>query len=123
MERTINQYINIDEEIPEAAFNIHKINKEKLAPFLKMESYLPELMEYYYKAGLCVGHNISFDIRMMRQEMNRVQYKAPENSTDPKLFCTMKDTPGFSKWPKLQDLYHSLFDEDFEDAHDAMSDI
>jgi len=123
LERTMNQYINIDEEIPEEAFNIHKINKEKLAPFLKMEAYMPELMEYFYKADLCVWHNISFDIRMMRQEMEKILYRVPEWTLAPKLFCTMKDTPGFTKWPKLWELYKHLFWEEMHNAHDAMYDI
>lgn len=121
-ERRINQYIKIDEEIPEAAFNVHGISKEKLAPFNYIESYIPELMEYYGKADLAVGHNISFDVRMMEQEMKRCGF-IPNWKWSPSIFCTMKDVPWYSKWPTLKALYNDLFWKDFEWSHDSMCDV
>jgi hypothetical protein len=37
-------------------------------------------------------------------------------------FCKIPGPDGF-KWPKLSELHIRLFGEDFEDAHDAASDI
>jgi hypothetical protein len=40
-------------------------------------------------------------------------------STD---FCALPGSYGY-KWPKLSELHMKLFDEDFEEAHDASVDI
>ncbi|MBR3480843.1 MAG: hypothetical protein IKH32_09190 [Prevotella sp.] len=42
-----------------------------------------------------------------------------QSSTD---FCRIRGYYGY-KFPKLQELYWKLFGEDFDDAHNAMSDI
>jgi len=81
------------------------------------------------KAQCIVGHNISFDQKVVGAELCRLGI--PDTISTAKSLCTMHagtdycKIPGYYgyKWPKLQELYNKLFGYDFEDAHDAMADI
>jgi DNA polymerase-3 subunit alpha len=83
-------------------------------------------------AKLCsnvIGHNVYFDVSIVKADFIRTY---GENSKEvagivdglhkDKRIDTMRACVGmFGKWPKLSELYHYLFKEDFE-AHDAMAD-
>lgn len=76
-----------------------------------------------------VGHNISFDQKVVGAELYRLGI--PDTISMAKSLCTMQTgtdyckIPGYYgyKWPKLQELHHKLFGCDFDEAHDAMADI
>ena len=82
---------------------------------------------------LLVAHNVSFDLEMLSQYIERNGCK--EDGTVLKQrphFCTMMNSTnlcklpgrfGKYKWPKLTELHRFLFDEDFEGAHDALADV
>lgn len=80
-------------------------------------------------ATYIVGHNIEFDKKIIGAEMIRLRMK--DELEKKKSYCTMQSSIDFCKipgkygfkYPKPQELYRKLFDEDFEDAHNAMSDI
>ena len=81
------------------------------------------------KADFLVGHNIDFDINIVEAEFLRSNL-INEISSNKKI-CTMKlstdfcaiDSPNGYKWPKLNELHQKLFDVDFENAHNAASDV
>lgn len=90
-------------------------------------------MKLANKADVIVGHNVSFDIRMMRIEAARAlgEKWAPMQPS----FCTMRKStnvckilserarhPEDWKWPKLSEAYHHFFGEEFVDAHRAKPD-
>jgi len=91
------------------------------------------------KADLLVGHNISFDQRYVMHMMERnLNELSPEARSafylDVPTFCTMKNQKvkkyigvknkkGYLKHPTLLELYEKLFDERFENVHDASADI
>ena len=93
------------------------------------------LIEFAVAQGLCdvqVGHNVNFDRKVVGAEFIREGME--ENyarAKDMKRICTMMKTtklvglPGKRglKWPTLQELHTHLFNEGFEDAHDAMADV
>ena len=77
-----------------------------------------------------VGHNINFDLKIVRKEFERLGWADPTFGHE--ILCTMsagtdlcaieKRGGGF-KFPKLGELHRKLFNEDFENAHDARADI
>ena len=89
-------------------------------------------------ADLLVAHNLDFDRTMIVAELFRMRQwesllAAKQAFVEKPGFCTMKATtpicklPGkFGndyKWPKLQEAYKHLFNEEFQGAHDAMADV
>ena len=88
-----------------------------------------------------VGHNIAFDQNIVGAELYRLGI-TDTISTAPAI-CTMKETVNFCEiertdesclyddydemydydFPSLQELHMKLFNEEFEDAHDAMADV
>jgi DNA polymerase III epsilon subunit-like protein len=91
------------------------------------------------QAELVVCHNYAFDWKYVYQLMERnidnlsdearsaFYLDLPGYCTmkDKKIvtFCGLKNKAGRPKWPKLIELHEILFDETFDDAHDAFADI
>ena len=116
--------------IPADAARVHGITTEKAQ---REGKPLREVIEAFLKdaeqAECIVGHNISFDQKVVGAELHRLGI--PDTISTAKSLCTMQagtdycKIPGYYgyKWPKLQELHYKLFGCDFEDAHDAMADI
>lgn len=122
----INQYINITTKINFFAQRVHGISKSMVAQYQYIDSYIDTFLKHIKKSDYIVGHNISFDIRMLKQECERIGKEHDRENV--KTFCTMKDINyvkelNCKKRPRLSLLYTHLFDKEFENAHDAMSDI
>jgi DNA polymerase III epsilon subunit-like protein len=96
------------------------------------------LVEFHIAQEMCqvaAGHNINFDRKVLGAEFIRADmehgYQYGKLSL-PKI-CTMfktvklcglpQPTGRGMKWPTLTELHNHLFDEDFENAHDAMADV
>lgn len=126
-------------EIPAEASNIHGITTEEAQQFGQDRlSVLNMFYSLVCMAELMVGHNISYDLFIIRGELMRVPVR-PYSDVDmtfifKQKFCTMlKSTNivklpstsgrGGYKWPKLQEAYEFAFGKKFEGAHDAMADI
>lgn len=78
-----------------------------------------------------IGHNISFDEKIMGAEylrkqqdtslMEKPKIDTKDEATD---FCKIPGGRGGRyKWPTLTELHQKLFDKDFDDAHDAAADV
>lgn len=97
-------------------------------------------MAYASGARLIVGHNISFDLRIMRIALLRAGYtKDRLDVLKPETFCTMQASSrllnlpptdkmkaaGFNKPkpPKLEECISHFFGEKLEGAHDALVDV
>lgn len=116
--------------IPADATKIHNITtKMALEQGRELSFVIDEFLKDFNKAKYVVGHNIDFDKKIVGAELIRLS--KPDIMNSKKAFCTMKSSTDFCKipgcygykYPKLQELYHKLFGRDFEDAHDAASDI
>jgi DNA polymerase III epsilon subunit-like protein len=80
-----------------------------------------------------IAHNISFDSKILRAEIMRLQSETSKIEFASKKICTMMESTQYCqltteksnrfKWPTLQELHTKLFNEGFEDAHDALADI
>jgi len=114
------------------AERVHKISAE-VADNVGIPEYLIAANIKYYlsQAEILIGHNISFDIKMVEFILARNKdYYEIEVLKKLPIICTMKSSielckiPGKYKykWPKLTELYHFLFQEEFP-AHDALEDI
>ena len=91
------------------------------------------------QADLVVCHNYAFDIKyavhLLERNMDDLSDEARSAFyLDLPGYCTMKDKnvvkfcglknkAGRPKWPKLTELHEILFEETFDDAHDAFADI
>jgi len=115
--------------IPKAASDVHgitdEIAKEKGVPIADViDMFLKDIN----RATHIVAHNISFDSPVLGAEMIRLGVSA---ETRPKRICTKEASTNYCKipgqygykWPKLEELHRFLFAEDFDGAHDALSDV
>ncbi|WP_297096418.1 3'-5' exonuclease [uncultured Draconibacterium sp.] len=119
--------------IPEDVLKIHGITTERaLKEGRSLQFVLVMFCVDLENANFIVGHNISFDIKIVSAEFHRTGiYNFLSNK--PKL-CTKKagadickipnphDYEGYKR-PKLTELHRYLFNEDFSNAHNAMADI
>lgn len=117
-------------EIPEGASNVHGITTEKA---LSVGSSLEEVLEIFKKTlegcDTIVGHNVSFDANIIGAEYWRLYGKSPlegkktvDTMESSKAFVGIRNSYGY-KWPKLNELYKKLFNEDMGAAHTALMDI
>ena len=116
--------------IPADATRVHGITTERaIEEGRGLREVIDEFMADFDQATFIVGHNISFDQRIVGAELVRLH--RPDVMTSKRTYCTMEAGTSFCrlpgrygyKWPKLQELYVKLFGHDFEGAHNAMSDI
>lgn len=126
--------INPGVEIPTEASDVHGITTDLARDEgIDPGEALTRFLDMVGKADLIVGHNISFDIRMMRIMAARLRGEKWENPLP--IFCTMRKStnhcrilkakPRFSedwKMPKLTEAYTHFFGEELADAHRARPD-
>lgn len=117
--------------ITPGAQNVHGISIDQTSKGIS-EGLLSELTyQLLVHAEQIVAHNIPFDMKLLHMLFEKtscsdgicVLQEMPQIctmrlSTD---FCKLPGKYGY-KWPKLQELYHILFEESFGDAHDALAD-
>jgi DNA polymerase-3 subunit alpha len=75
------------------------------------------------QCDLIVGHNIHFDLTVLKAECLRNHI--PFHLTKP-TYCTMKSTTkmcGLGKYPRLSFLHQFLFQEEAENLHSSMIDV
>lgn len=109
-------------DIPERATEIHGITTQyALDNGEDWDMVMRHFMVDLALADVLVGHNVSFDIRMMDQEIQRKWNRDIKSKSS---ICTMKKSTKYcGKRPNLQALHKKLFMEGFEGAHDALADV
>ena len=142
-----NNYIKLDNSIviSQESFNIHNISREILdSQGINIVDALKEFNKYLKLCDIVVGHNISFDKRLIFVEcfrhnicQNFTQFKNNQQIHKSE-FCTMKNTTEFcklerlgvsnkvyNKQPKLSELYSLLFPNDPipNDLHNSLIDV
>ena len=127
--------------IPPEAEKTHGITTDRCRRFGRpLPDVLAEFLAMYASADLAIGHNISFDLSVLKTALCRSKIKHPmathrkgkPHPLDQKpSFCTMKETAdvcklpgkfGKHKWLRLAEAYKHFTGEDMEDAHDALAD-
>ena len=127
--------------IPESSARIHGIsNAQAVKEGEDRKQVICFLDTVLYNSDIIIGHNVSFDLNVVKAEIIRV--KGIENTLFVKKKHNIIDTmnlgvnvckiPNLSfyssqsqpyKYPKLAELYYKLFNKHFDNQHDAMSDI
>ena len=131
----VNDYILINDDvvITEKSFEVHKISREFLKENgIPMHEALNKFISHMQDCIHAVGHNVSFDKRMVLVEGIRNKIQVNMKNT----FCTMKNGTDicaikrisqagneYFKYPNLMELHHFLFDHDVKNLHDASVDI
>jgi len=131
-----NDYINLEENIviSEGSIKVHGINREKLnhLPTLSIQDALYKFINFVKQCDMMVGHNVSFDKRMVLVECIRNKIHGNLKNT----YCTMKEGKSicniqtkdhqgeiYVKSPKLIELYKHLFNNNPKNTHDAIIDV
>ena len=120
--------------IPPEATAVHGITTEQALEWgidlaEALEQLSAEIANPLGPARVLVGHNLAFDLRVLEGEYKRLRMLAPFNGL-PRIdtmlatveLCAIPRDLGGYKWPKLQELYFVLFDDEFP-AHDAGADV
>lgn len=96
-----------------------------------MPEVLDDFLSDYNRCMYLIAHNIVFDHNVLGSEMLRYGKRGARKLDR---ICTMEagtnlckiPSPygrGSYKWPKLEELHRKLFNEEFDGAHDALSDV
>jgi len=121
------------------AEDVHHISIKKTDNFgFKKNTVLHMFLNLLIDADNLVAHNLSFDRRLLRILAYRICTDAVEDYdyalSRVNSICTMLSTTEFCKlpfpsgrrgykWPKLEELYRILFNEELSGAHDALTDV
>lgn len=116
-------------EIPKEKFWIDNgfSTEENARLGVDMAFAIQEISKDLINCSLLVAHNMDYDYPVTVCEFLRYDINLGKKLNK---FCTMKSTtsllmlpgPYGFKFPKLQELHRWLFDEDFENAHQASAD-
>jgi len=127
-------------EINWHAEQVHGISTERteIDGILELEA-IEQFGLLLKQADLIVCHNFNFDwpyvVQMAERNNDKLSNEARSafyldhdnycTMRDKKIikFCNLKNKAGRPKWPKLTELHDILFNESFDNAHDAMEDI
>jgi DNA polymerase III epsilon subunit-like protein len=104
--------------------NIEKLRKEGLDFYIVMNEFIEDL----FNVNKIIGHNISFDLRIITNNLRKFSINIIDSLTNNmilnvfenfEIICTKKLSGGKS----LSNLYFDLFDKTIEGAHDALVDV
>ena len=119
--------------IPFNAAQVHGISTERaVAEGHDLQTVMNEFVEALKQTKYLCGHNIEFDLSIIGAEFIRLgmpNYFTGKPVIDTKNdavtdFCAIPGGKGGKyKWPKLEELYRKLFNEGFEEAHNAAFDV
>jgi DNA polymerase III epsilon subunit-like protein len=136
--------------ISEENSNIHGITTE--ISFAKGVSLKPVLEEFFSDLNTVdhiVGHNVSFDLNMIKAELQRliidsinlndvIRFKeyTTKLNTSKNIYCTMQETieycaielkdkfgRPYKKFPKLVELYQKMFNVTPKNLHNSLNDV
>jgi DNA polymerase-3 subunit alpha len=127
-------YVVIPEgyEIPFATVKIHGITTEKAHENGRpLSEVLEEFNKDLEQVSYVVGHNVGFDINIVGAEYHRKGVNNPlpekieiDTKDDSTAYCKIPGGRGGGyKWPKLEELHRVLFEEEFDEAHNASADV
>ncbi len=126
---TLNVLIRPDGwTIPEDAARVHGITTEAaLANGIPIARALELFAVFTAPDTTLVGHNITFDAKLLRGEYRRIgrdmSFPGICTMRSATKFVGAKQANGSGKFPNLQETHQALFAEGFDGAHDALADV
>tara|TARA_Y100000992_G_C21274277_1_gene498955 strand:+ start:2479 stop:3123 length:645 start_codon:yes stop_codon:yes gene_type:complete len=135
---TINSIIKINFEISEEVSKLTGITNDKIRDNGKdINDILDNFNNLLNDCDILVAHNMEFDLKVMKTEMDRNNKKLnySEDAIRVRTYCTMKKSihlckiqkensfGKYYKWPKLEELHKWLFNQDVRNLHDAYNDV
>lgn len=141
--------VNINGKIPKQTSNIHGITKDMTIGKRPIKEHIDQFIYYFNQADKFVGHNISFDIRMIVGQIDKIIQSFPQEAEryneflnkfrmvgkdlPDAAFCTMEESKGICaqirgtnklKKEKLMEVHKLLFNQDVGgQLHNALVDI
>lgn len=131
-------YIQQSKPIPSSATKIHGITNRVAAKYGKpIKEVLDLFLNDFIKVNIQVGHNIDYDIKVLRGELERNGYK-PSIMYKVRFVCTMNEGQQYCKLspkyyydgffveykpPKLSELAYKCFGTNFKQKHNAESNV
>jgi DNA polymerase-3 subunit alpha len=132
--------------ITEENAKIHGITTEiSLAKGVDLLPVLEEFFADFDTSDHIVGHNVSFDINMIKAELQRLIMNSSDKklqeylttiNTSTKFYCTMQETielcaiemkdkygRPYKKFPKLVELYQKMFGVTPKNLHNSLNDV
>ncbi len=126
-------YVVIPEgyEIPFDTVQIHGITTEKAYEIgIPLTEVLEEFNKDLEKCTHIIGHNVGFDINIVGAEyyrkginnplLTKISIDTKDDATD---YCKIPGKGNRFKWPRLEELHEFLFNEKFNEAHNASADV
>lgn len=120
-------------DIPFNAQKVHGISTAKaLAEGAPLNDVLDSFERAVSQATVLVGHNLQYDLNVMGSELlragrtNVLEAKTAYDTKSDEVtgFCALPGGKGGKfKWPKLSELHQKLFNESFDEAHNATADV
>lgn len=125
-------------EILQEAIDVHGItNGWAKKEGLPLKHVLRDFNRACEHSDILIAHNSEFDTSIILNEMERTDEFYPIELPDVDVYCTMKnlvrycgikryDRNGIEvgfKWPSLQELYRTVFEEGMDQTHRALDDI
>lgn len=115
--------INPQEPLTDEIIRITGITENDLAGTVPFPMHVRALQRFWLGAEVVIGHNVTFDLDMLFTEMRRVGFERKFPWT-PLQLCTVEATENIhGRRLSLSDLHETLFEEKFDNAHRAESDV
>lgn len=116
--------------IPDSSANIHGITTEiAMSRGVDLSVAINKFIDDYNECDALVGHNLSFDKKVVGAEMIRLgrndvlrRKRSICTMTSSVDFCKIPGKYGY-KYPQLQELHKELFGVGFDDAHNSAADV
>lgn len=120
------EIIESDFDYNKTAFEINKITADVIKILGKNPSdVLRNVAQDLNHCSIIISHNLDFDFKVLENHITK--YGIASNINDIKRFCTMKWWFNYvrhdKKYPKLTELYKSIFESDIIQDHNAISDV
>lgn len=119
-----HQYFKPGAKMSAKAAEITGLTDDFLSDKPSFSECIDQIAAFFEQADLVAGHNIVYDINLMKFEFARCGRDFGEVLKGKRIVCTLEQTEWiFKSWPSLTQLHEYLFNEGFEGAHGAKSDV
>ena len=118
--------------IPFKAEQVHGISTQlAMVSGVEIKNVLNEFQKAVAQCSLIAGHNVMFDLKitgseLLRNDFNNVLANKPyvDTMAESTNYCALPGGRGGGfKYPKLSELHQKLFNNAFEEAHNAAADV